>query len=201
MRQSGGVHPAYRGRGIGSALLDWAQRAAVPIHAELHAGQPLSLGGRCLARLDDAIERRAPRAERGIPRPLGSAEQTEESWAHFIGYHAFRSSYSFLACAGAEPLGVVLGHEYEEPRVGGRRDLYIPLVGTRRAGRRRGIASALVTRALRTARADGFDTATLDVDADSATGVEPVRADRLRRPRHVDRPHQAADRLTRPPTA
>lgn len=55
MRQSGGVHPAYRGRAIGSALLDWAQRAAVPILAERHAGRPLSPGGRCLARLDDAV--------------------------------------------------------------------------------------------------------------------------------------------------
>ena len=67
---------------------------------------------------------------------------------------------------------MVLGHEYEEYNwVSGRRDLYVPPVGTGRAGRRRGIACALVTRALRTARADGFDTATLDVDADSATGA------------------------------
>jgi ribosomal protein S18 acetylase RimI-like enzyme len=53
----------------------------------------------------------------------------------------------------------------------GRRDLDIPLVGTRRTGRKRGIASALLTRAVTEARAAGFDTASLGVDADSPSGA------------------------------
>ena len=72
----------------------------------------------------------------------------------------------------ARTAGLVIGHEYEEyNRVAGVRDLYVPLVATRRAARRRGIASALVTRALATARAGGFATATLDADAGSASGA------------------------------
>jgi mycothiol synthase len=43
MRYEGGVHPAYRGRGLGAALLDWAVRAAGPLHADRFAGQPLTV--------------------------------------------------------------------------------------------------------------------------------------------------------------
>ena len=34
MRFDGGVHPDYRRRGIGSRLLDWAERAAAPEHVD-----------------------------------------------------------------------------------------------------------------------------------------------------------------------
>jgi mycothiol synthase len=43
MHYEGGVHPAYRGRGLGAALLDWAVRAAVPLHADRFPGQPLTV--------------------------------------------------------------------------------------------------------------------------------------------------------------
>jgi ribosomal protein S18 acetylase RimI-like enzyme len=51
------------------------------------------------------------------------------------------------------------------------RDLYIPLLGTRRAARGRGIASTLLARALTGAGAAGFTAASLRVDADSLTGA------------------------------
>src|SRR6266566_3010008 len=216
VRHSGGVHPAYRGRGIGSALLGWADATAVPIHDDRDHGRPLSVSGRYPARLDDAAalfsacgyrparwflrmvadlahvtkDTRGPAgieivqfsAERSADALLirneafrdhwGSTDQPEQEWAHFIGYQSFRPALSFVAYDGSEPAGLVIGHEYEEyNRVAGVRDLYVPLVGTRRAARRRGIASALVTRALATARAGGFATATLDADAGSANGA------------------------------
>jgi mycothiol synthase len=43
MHYEGGVHPAYRGRGLGAALLGWAVRAAVPLHAARFPGRPLSV--------------------------------------------------------------------------------------------------------------------------------------------------------------
>jgi len=216
MRHFGGVHPAYRGRGIGSALLDWAERAAIPLHEQRFPGQPLRLDGRCLARNDGAsalfaehgyqktrwflrmscdlnsdlpapkvpsgIEIVGYAAERSQDARLvrdeafrdhwGSTETTDETWAHFIGYQAFRPAYSFLAYDGCEPLGLILGHEYDSyTRATGRRELYIPTVGTRRAGRGRGIATALLGQALRAARSDGLVNAVLDVDADSPTGA------------------------------
>lgn len=88
------------------------------------------------------------------------------------GNQAVRPAFSFLAYSGGEPLGLVISHEYEAfNEAAGRRDLYIALVGTRRAGRNRGIASALLLRALAGARAAGFASASLGVDADSPTGA------------------------------
>ncbi len=212
----GGVHPDYRGHGLGARLLEWAERAAVPLHLERFPGQPLALTAECLARNADAValyaahgyqperwfhgmtrdlsaalpELPAPdgvevvgfTAERSQDARLvrnesfrdhwGSTETTAEGWAHFLSSRAFRPALSFLAYAGQEPLGIVLGHEYDaHTQTAGQRDLYIPVVGTRRAGRGRGIASALLARSLAEARAAGFATASLGVDADSPTGA------------------------------
>lgn len=216
MRLEGGVRPAYRGRGVGSAILDWAERAAIPVHQARFPGHPLSLGARCLARNTEAVSlltaagyepsrwfhRMSADLTAGIPDgpvPAGitiagftpersedarlvddeafrdhwdATETTPQTWAHFIGLNAFRPEYSFLAYAGAEPLGLVISHVYDSyTQATGRRDLYITTVATRRAGRKRGIATALLVRVLAAARADGFATATLDVDADSPTGA------------------------------
>ena len=43
MRYEGGVHPSYRGRGLGAALMNWAVRAAGPIHSDHFGGQPLEV--------------------------------------------------------------------------------------------------------------------------------------------------------------
>ena len=216
VRHYGGVHPAYRGRGLGTALLEWAERTAVPLHDDRHEGRPLLLSGRHPSRLADAAELFSARgctpsrwflrmtadlsiggqpaeipagvqivpvtAERSADALMvrneafrdhwGSADLTPQEWAHFSNYPAYRPELSFLAYDGTEPLGVVISHEYDEyNRLAGRRDLFIALVGTRRRARRRGIGSALVTRALATARADGFVSATLDADAESPTGA------------------------------
>jgi len=49
MRYHGGVHPAYRGQGLGGRLLGWAETAALPLHQERYPGRPLSMSGSCLA--------------------------------------------------------------------------------------------------------------------------------------------------------
>jgi mycothiol synthase len=46
MRYEGGVHPAYRGRGLGSELVDWIGRAAGPLHQERYPGRPAEVGTR-----------------------------------------------------------------------------------------------------------------------------------------------------------
>jgi mycothiol synthase len=216
VRHSGGVHPAYRERGLGSALLAWAEETAAPLHDGRHQGRPLSIRGRLPTRLADASalfaangyqperwflrmtadlrggidEPPAPDGIRIVPFSQersadallvknesfrdhwGTTEDTPQEWAHFTSYGSFRPAFSFLAYDGTEPVGLVIAHEYEEyNRLVGWRDLYIPLVGTRRCARRRGIGSALVRHALATARADGVATAALDVDADSPSGA------------------------------
>jgi len=216
MNQQGGVHPAYRSRGLGGRLLEWAEQAAVPLHRDRFAGRPLTLSGSCLssngpaaalylahgyqqARWFHGMTRDLTSALPDAPVPAGvqivgftperspdallvrneafrdhwsSTETTAEQWAHRTGYATFRPGLSFLAYAGDEPLGILIGHEYDAyTKATGIRDFHIALVGTRRAGRKRGIATALLARALGAARAAGFAAASLGVDADSPTGA------------------------------
>jgi mycothiol synthase len=216
MRHSGGVHPAYRGRGLGGELLTWAEQAAVPLHEDRYPGRPLALSSGCLSRNAAAVALHGARGYqpvrwfhsmlRDLSAPLpqvavpvgvqitgytpdlaeharlvrnesfrdhwGSTETSAESWAHFLAHGAFRPGLSFLAYEGPEPLGMLISHEYDAYRDHtGLRNVYIALVGTRAAGRKRGIAAALLATALAAARAEGYDQASLGVDADSLTGA------------------------------
>ena len=216
MRYRGGVHPSYRGRGLGTGLLAWAEQAAVPLHDARHPGRPLALSSACLSRNEGAAalhEGRGYQAVRWIHSMLrdlsapipqaevpagvriagytpdlaeharlvrnesfrdhwGSTDTTAEAWTHRLASGSFRPALSFLAYEGTEPLGVLISHEHDAYRTKtGLRDLYIATVGTRAAGRKRGIATALLATALSAARADGYDQASLGVDADSLTGA------------------------------
>jgi mycothiol synthase len=216
MLYMGGVHPSYRGRGLGGELLDWAEHAAAPLSHQRFPGHPLSLATGCPSTNAAAIalyEQRGYQPVRWfqemvrdlsvpVPPPVtpagvritayrpdlaghallvrnesfrdhwGSIETSTESWAYFLAASAFRPGLSFLAYQGSEPLGMLIGQEYEayHERTG-HRDLHIALVGTRAAGRKRGIATALLMTAMSAARANGYDRASLGVDADSLTGA------------------------------
>jgi len=216
MRHEGGVHPSYRGRGLGGELLDWAEKAAVPLHNDRFPGRPLSLSSGCLSSNAGAValhEQRGYQPVRwfhsmvrdlsaAIPQAVilpgvqvtgytpdmadharlvrneafrdhwDSTETSAEAWAYFLATSAFRPAYSFLAYAGSEPIGMVISCEYDAYQARtGRRELYIALVGTRAAGRKRGIATALLITAMSAACAAGYDQASLGVDADSLTGA------------------------------
>jgi mycothiol synthase len=216
MSQYGGVHPAYRGQGIGGRLLDWAELAAVPLHEERYPGLPLSISGWCSAGNSGESALYASRgfqparwfhlmaadlttAGPSAPVPAGvqvvpfTAERAEDArlvrneafrdhwqpdqvtpgeWAHFLSYNAFRPVFSYLAYDGSEPLGVLISREYDAyTELTGILDLYIAEVATRRSARNRGIASALLSRALADARSAGFTAASLTVNADSPAGA------------------------------
>ena len=102
----------------------------------------------------------------------GSTDTSAEAWAHHLTSGTLRPGFSFVAYAGQMAAGFVLSEEYEAyNEVIGGRDLFIGLLGTRRAARGRGIASALLIRALTEARAAGFVSGSLTVDPDSPTGA------------------------------
>jgi mycothiol synthase len=101
----------------------------------------------------------------------GSTETAPETWDHFMRSAAFRPDHSYLAVSRGEAVGVVVCHEYETSPEATGRDLYISIVGTKKAYRKRGIASVLLGTALRSAVPAGFMTASLEVDADSPTGA------------------------------
>lgn len=100
----------------------------------------------------------------------GMVPQTPQGWAHFTGGASFRAGISHLAydAVSGVPLAIVM---CEESSSEAGRDLYVALVGTARAGRKRGIASALLAHVLREGSAAGYDRSSLSVDADSPTGA------------------------------
>jgi mycothiol synthase len=97
----------------------------------------------------------------------GSVPSSPAIWAHMRAASSFRAEYSFVAYEGNDPLGVLLSHQRGD-------DLYVAIVGTRKHGRKRGIASALLSLALTRAWVDGFTSASLSVDADSRTRAVDV---------------------------
>lgn len=64
-------------------------------------------------------------------------------------------------------------HEYQAPISGraGDREAYVPFLGTLPAHRRRGLAGMLLRHALHSYAAAGYDTASLEVDAENPTGA------------------------------
>jgi mycothiol synthase len=105
----------------------------------------------------------------------GSTETSAESWAHHLASHTFRTAFSFVGYDHGEPAGVIISHEYAALAAAtGVRDLYIAIVGTRRAARKRGLATSLLARVLADGQAAGFGTASLGVDAGSPTGAVGV---------------------------
>lgn len=52
---AGGVHPAYRQLGVGSALFDWAEATAVPVHHARFSGRRLSLSTSCMSTNEHAL--------------------------------------------------------------------------------------------------------------------------------------------------
>jgi mycothiol synthase len=216
MRHKGGVHPSYRGRGLGGELLDWAEKTAVPLHNDRFPGHPLAVSSGCLSSNAGAValheqhgyqpvrwfhsmirDLSAPIPAAVIPAGVEitgytpemaehallvrneafrdhweSTDTSRQSWAHFLASAAFRPGLSFLAYQNSEPLGMLISREHDAyNNATGHRDLHIALVGTRAAGRKRGIATALLLTAMSAARDRGYDQASLGVDADSLTGA------------------------------
>jgi mycothiol synthase len=92
------------------------------------------------------------------------------NWAPItVHSKGFRRELSFVAYDGAEVAGYLLSYATAEA------DTFdIGHVGVRRPWRRRGLASALLSRVLVAGRDAGFATATLGVDAGSPTGAVGV---------------------------
>ena len=101
-----------------------------------------------------------------------AGQMAPDDWAYFLSYDSFRPAFSYLAYDGAETVGVLIAREYDAyTELTGVLDLYIAEVATRGSARNRGIASALLSRALADARSAGFTAASLTVSADSSTGA------------------------------
>jgi mycothiol synthase len=219
----GGVHPAYRRRGIGARLLSAGIASAKELHAIHHpdlrlavdaqnneqnagalaayaaAGMTLirwysqmthQLGGAVVDALvptgraiekhsaDNDDEFLAVRNEAFLDH-WGAVQMPAQQWhSTMVGWQSFRPDLSFLirdtgAAAGTgTAAGMLLTHSWDsDTEATGIRDAHYMLIGTRRAYRGRGVASALIAHAQHTAKAAGYDRTSLTVDSASPTGA------------------------------
>lgn len=96
----------------------------------------------------------------------GSAPVSPERWSRWWSSHTSRRELSSIAL---DPGGTVLAYvitSEDKPGV-----LHIALVGTRPEARGRGLARAVIARTLSAAAEAGYQTAELEVDAESLTGA------------------------------
>lgn len=105
----------------------------------------------------------------------GSEPRTREEWAQwYTGHRGFRPDLSLLAVdASGEVAALVLCAAYPADWATVPVEAWINTVGTRRAWRGKGVATWLMTEALRRIAAadDGFERAILGVDAENPTGA------------------------------
>lgn len=102
----------------------------------------------------------------------GSTPPTLETWHHWADAPNFRSDLSYVALADGEVVGYAMNGVYPDDfTVRGRREGWIDALGTRRAWRRKGLASALIARSMHAFVADGLDYAALGVDTANPTGA------------------------------
>jgi mycothiol synthase len=102
----------------------------------------------------------------------GSVAPTWKRWQHKFESPHFRPDLSIVAVAATDVVSYSLNAVFEHDWVkSGRRDGWIETLGTRRAWRGRGLASALLAESMRRFRAAGLDHAALDVDSANPTGA------------------------------
>lgn len=101
----------------------------------------------------------------------GSQPFTQERWDHFKNeFHLPEASY--LVYDGDEPVGHVMSAKYPHDFVDrGFSHSWILSLGVVRSHRKRGIASAMLNRAMLDFSRDGMEYAMLDVDSENPTGA------------------------------
>ena len=106
-------------------------------------------------------------------RHHGSSERDPAVWRSlFTGQRAFRPDLSVLALQDGAVQGYVLAYVYEsDARAKGYREVVLGQIGVLPALRGRGLASAMIGRALHLSAEDGCARAVLDVDSDNVTGA------------------------------
>ena len=130
------------------------------------ATRTLDLGDRAIV---EATRRAHNEAFAGQP---GAAEHDPDSWAGQLLAGVFRPELSRVALGSGEGLAREESVEsYVLSRDGAPGELYVSLVGTRVRARRRGLASRLLREVLVAAKAAGYRSVALGVDASRPSGA------------------------------
>ena len=105
----------------------------------------------------------------------GSQPIEPHIWASFNAAEFFEPDTSWVAYDGSTPVSYVTTAKYPHDFADrGRTEAWIEGVGTLRSHRGRGIASALVTMAIRGFRDQGLQFACLGVDSENPTGANQI---------------------------
>jgi ribosomal protein S18 acetylase RimI-like enzyme len=104
----------------------------------------------------------------------GSVPMDAETWRkQIVDNPGFRRGYSFVAIADGEVVGYASCEEYPEDwEAAGRSEAWIGGLGVLRPWRKRGIATALLARAMIAMSESGTDYAMIGVDSDSPSGAQ-----------------------------
>ena len=105
----------------------------------------------------------------------GSEERSAEVYREMVtGYPSFCPELSFAALDGETVAAYLMSFDSELADPHATPSIHFGKIGTRKAYRRRGLASSLIATALRGARDRGYGHASLGVDAGNATGAVGV---------------------------
>jgi ribosomal protein S18 acetylase RimI-like enzyme len=105
----------------------------------------------------------------------GSQPIQPHIWASFNAGEFFLPDTSWVVYDGSLPVSYVMSGKYPHDFPDrGRTEAWIEGVGTLRGHRRRGIASALITMAIRGFRDQGLEFARLGVDSENPTGANQI---------------------------
>ncbi|MGB5187070.1 MAG: GNAT family N-acetyltransferase [Acidimicrobiia bacterium] len=105
----------------------------------------------------------------------GSQPIEPNIWASFNAGEFFEPDTSWVAYDGSTPVSYVMTAKYPHDFADrGRTEAWIEGVGTLRSHRGRGIASALITMAIRGFRDQGLQFARLGVDSENPTGANEI---------------------------
>ena len=140
----------------------------------LDVPQPRPVPGIRIAKWDLARNEEARIAKNDAFRDhWGSTPVTAEWWATGTTGFGSRIDLSFFALNDrAEIVGYLLTHRFDnDDELLGAKYAWVNNVGTLKAWRGRGIASALISTALAAYRDDGLNMAALGVDSDNPTGA------------------------------
>ncbi len=102
----------------------------------------------------------------------GWVPRSWDDWQHRLARPGCRLDLSHVAVADGEVVAYCLNGVYPQDwDVIGRKDGWVDSLGTRRAWRKKGLASALVNASFRSFADEGLDAASIGVDAASPTGA------------------------------
>jgi GNAT superfamily N-acetyltransferase len=183
-RSFGNIHPDWRGKGLGTALLPFNEdRLREMAHANDHPvdapGYFESWGG---YPMPDGLEVRAFKGshtrfiweaiDEAFRDHWGYVESTDDDYQRFLNSPTLKPDLWHVAWDGDQVAGMVLNNYFEEEnKTFNRKRGWTDPICVRRPWRRRGLARALLVNSIQMFKEMGFDDTALGVDTDNPNGA------------------------------